>query len=139
MFPVAHTITMVRGPIGDPLNARSFVACASQMIGYTASIVAPATGVVPAAAWHFHMSLRVEARTEEDFADTLDRFSQLVQREYERPWTKRRYGYYEPPSALRRKRSKMRWLRCRGTGNLWLRIDIEDQLRRTGPINAAGR
>ena len=84
------------------------------------------------------MSLRVEPRITEDFADTLDRFSQLVQREYERPWYKRRYGYYESPSALRRKRSKMRKLR-RGSGSLRLHIDIETQLRRTGPTNAAGR
>lgn len=84
------------------------------------------------------MSLRVEAHIGEDFADTLDRFSQRVQREYERPWTKRRYGYYEPPSALRRKRSKMRRLRCRSSGGLRLRIDIATQLRRTGPTNAAG-
>ncbi|HEY0602102.1 MAG TPA: hypothetical protein VGD58_04280 [Herpetosiphonaceae bacterium] len=85
------------------------------------------------------MSLRVEARIGEDFTDTLDRFSHLVQHEYERPWTKRRYGYYEPPSALRRKRAKMRRLRSGSTGNLWLHIDIADQLRRTGPTNAAGR
>lgn len=86
------------------------------------------------------MSLRVEARIGEDFADTLDRFSHLVQREYGRPWSKRRYGYYEPPSALRRKQAKMRWLRLRlRSSNLWLRIDLADQLRRTGPTNAAGR
>lgn len=84
------------------------------------------------------MSLRVEPQIGEDLADTLDRFSQLVQHEYERPWTKRRYGYYEPPSALRRKRAKMRRLQGR-TGGLWLRIDIATQLRRTGPTNAAGR
>jgi hypothetical protein len=72
------------------------------------------------------MSLRVEAHIGEDLADTLDRFSQLVQRDY------------EPPSALRRKRSKMRRLRRRSSGGLWLRIDIATQLRRTGPANAAG-
>lgn len=95
------------------------------------------TGIVPAVAWHIHMSLRVEAQIAEDFSNTLDQFSQLVQREYARPWTKRRYGYYEPPSALRRKRSKMRGLRSR-SGHLRLYIDIAAQLRRTGPTNAAG-
>jgi hypothetical protein len=96
------------------------------------------TGVVPAAPWHIHMPVRVEARVAESFADTLDRFNQLVRREYERPWTKRRYGYYEPPSALRRKRAKMRRLQA-GRGKLWLRVPLETQLRRSGPNNAAGR
>ena len=91
----------------------------------------------PAVTWHIHMSLRVEARITEDFAVTLDRFSQLVQREYERPWYKRRYGSYEPPSVLRRKHSKMRELRLR-SNDLKLRIDSAAQLRRTRPTNAAG-
>lgn len=103
----------------------------------TLNIVTAVTGVVPAVAWHFHMSLRVEPRITEDFTDTLDRFSQLVQREHERPWHKRRYGYYEPPSALRRKRSKMRELRLH-SDSLKLHIDLAAQLRRTGPTNAAG-
>ena len=105
---------------------------------WTLKIVTAVTGVVSAVAWHIHMNLRVKPRIEEDFADTLDRFSQLVQREYERPWTKRRYGYYEPPSALRRKRLKMRKLMSR-SDSLNPRIDIATQLRRTGPTNAAGR
>jgi hypothetical protein len=85
------------------------------------------------------MSLRSELCADEDFSAMVDRFKQRVRDEYQRPWTKRRYGYYEKPSALRRKRAKMRTLQSRGPGRLYLCIDLETQLRRTGPTNAAGR
>ena len=85
------------------------------------------------------MSLRIEARADEDFLAMVERFNQRVRYEYHRPWTKRRYGYYEKPSVLRRKRAKMRKLQTRGTGKLYLSIDLEAQFRRTGPTNAAGR
>lgn len=83
--------------------------------------------------------VRVEIRDGEDFEHALDRFQQLVQSEFERPWTKRRYGYYEKPSALRRKQEKMRWLRAGRSGHLWLRIALQAQFQRTGPTNAAGQ
>jgi hypothetical protein len=85
------------------------------------------------------MSLRVEPRDDETPAQTIERFTQHVRREQGRPWTKRRFGYYEKPSVLRRKRAKMRRLRARGSGNLYLQIDLDAQFRRTGPTNAAGR
>ena len=85
------------------------------------------------------MTITVEVRDGEDLTQALNRFRQLVHREYGRSWTKRRFGYYEKPSALRRKQQKMQKLRQRTTANLWLRIDIEAQFRRTGPTNAAGR
>ena len=75
----------------------------------------------------------------EDLPQALDRFQQRVAREDERAWTKRRYGYYEPPNALRRKQRKMRQLRAQGRGRLWLRIGLATQWRRTGPPYAAGR
>jgi hypothetical protein len=85
------------------------------------------------------MSVRIEPRGDETPARMIDHFMQHVRREYGRPWTKRRFGYYEKPSVLRRKRAKMRRLRARGAGNLFLRIDLDAQFRRTGPTNAAGR
>lgn len=83
--------------------------------------------------------LRVVVRDGEDFEQAFDRFQRLARSEYERPWTKRRYGYYEKPSALRRKRAKMRRLKVGRVGNVWLRIDVQTQFQRTGPTNAAGR
>jgi ribosomal protein S21 len=97
------------------------------------------TGAVPAVTWHIHMPIHVEVHAAESFADTLERFNQLVRREYERPWTKRRYGYYEPRSVVRRKRAKMRRLQARSGGGLRLCVPIETQLRRSGPSNTAGR
>ena len=58
------------------------------------------------------MTVRIEVHEGEDLIQALDRFTQLVQREHRRPWTKRRFGYFEKPSALRRKRRKMRTLRA---------------------------
>ena len=85
------------------------------------------------------MPMRIEVREGEDLTQALDRFTQLVQREYQRPWTKRRFGYFEQPSALRRKQRKMRKLQAHTAGRLGLRIALDAQWRRTGLTNAAGR
>ena len=85
------------------------------------------------------MPITITVRAGEDLAEALGRFQQLVAQEYGRPWTKRRYWYYEPPSALRRKQRKMRQLRAQRRGGLWLRIGLAAQWRRTGPPYAAGR
>jgi hypothetical protein len=85
------------------------------------------------------MSVHVELHGDETPARMMERFTAHVRQEYGRPWTKRRFGYYEKPSVLRRKRAKMRRLRARGNANLYLRIDLEAQFRRTGPTNATGR
>ncbi|RPI97434.1 MAG: hypothetical protein EHM39_09490 [Chloroflexi bacterium] len=53
-----------------------------------------------------------------------------MRRGYERPWHKRRYGYYEKPSTLRRKQT-------RTVPRLY--IGLEAQFRREGPSNAMGR
>lgn len=84
------------------------------------------------------MSAKVEVREGESIDSALQRFSQLVRREFGRPWSKRRYGYYEKPSQLRRKRKKMGRLRSRGA-NLLLHIGLKELYSRTGPENAAGR
>jgi ribosomal protein S21 len=85
------------------------------------------------------MSIKVEVRDDESIDEALRRFNELVRREFQRPWYKRRYGYYEKPSELRRKRKKMAWLRSSSRGHLLLRIGLKELHSRTGPQNAAGR
>jgi ribosomal protein S21 len=85
------------------------------------------------------MSIKVEVRDDESIDSALRRFNELVQGEVSRTWCKRRYGYYEKPSELRRKRKKMAWLRSGSQGNLLLRIGLKELYSRTGPKNAAGR
>lgn len=97
------------------------------------------TGRASAVSRRSVMTVTVEVREDEDLTQALDRFTQLVQHEYRRPWTKRRFGYFEKPSALRRKARKMRKLQAQTAGHLGLRINLEPQWRRTGPTNAAGR
>jgi ribosomal protein S21 len=85
------------------------------------------------------MSINVEVSEGESFEDALKRFNQLVRLEQSRPWHKRRYGYYEKPSELKRKRKKMRWLRSTSRGNLQLHIGLKELYSRTGAKNSAGR
>ena len=85
------------------------------------------------------MSIKVELRDDESIDSALKRFNKLVKNELSRPWCKRRYGYYEKPSELRRKRKKMAWLRSGRRGNLLLHIGLNELYSRTGPKNAAGR
>jgi len=88
--------------------------------------------------------VRVVPREDEDFEKTLDRFRHAVHKAYERPWHKRRYGYYEKPSTLRRKQNRTKQATIliaahRGSTNLRLCINLEDQFRREGPSNSMGR
>ncbi|MBI5961548.1 MAG: 30S ribosomal protein S21 [Chloroflexi bacterium] len=82
--------------------------------------------------------VQVIPREDENFEETLIRFRRAVRRAYERPWHKRRYGYYEKPGALRRKKNRTRDHNRRGAG-IRLCIDLEDQFQRDGPSNAMGR
>jgi ribosomal protein S21 len=82
--------------------------------------------------------VQVRRRDGEDFDDFLFRFEKTLDRETGRPWNKRRYGYYESPSLLRRKKRKLRHIRLAISGNVWLRLDLAAQWQRTGPTNAAG-
>jgi len=50
----------------------------------------------------------------------------------------KRFGYYEKPSALKRKQNKMDKLR-HGNSSLKLHIQLEEQFSRTGPTIAAGK
>jgi ribosomal protein S21 len=79
----------------------------------------------------------------EDFERTIKRFNKAVRKEYDRAWHKRRYGYYEKPSVLRRKRMKIKWrnnIRFRhGAPSTQFYMDLELQWRREGPSNAIER
>jgi ribosomal protein S21 len=68
---------------------------------------------------------RVEVPADEPFEAALCRFRKRVTHRFWRPWHKRRFGFYEKPSALRRKRRKMREL-ARG------RATWRDRLREVG-------
>ena len=81
----------------------------------------------------------------EDIDQALERFRHHCDRDQGRPWTKRRYGYYEKPSALRRKRKRRDRMTARHSG--WhdepasynFRIGLAAQFCCTGPINTIGR
>ena len=76
----------------------------------------------------------------EDFERTIKRFNKAVRKEYDRAWHKRRYGYYEKPSVLRRKRMKIKWRNNmrfrRGVSSTRFYMNLETQWRREGPSNA---
>jgi ribosomal protein S21 len=78
---------------------------------------------------------------DEPFEEAVRRFHMLVEAEYRRPWYKRRYGYYEKPSALKRKRRKME--RHNKYNTLHTRvvcpIGLEEQFQRTGPVCTMGK
>jgi ribosomal protein S21 len=72
----------------------------------------------------------VQVRDGEDLAHALHRFRRLVHQDLATPWDRRRYGYYEKPSALRRKRRRR---------EPPIKLGLEAQWARTGPTNAVGR
>ena len=89
------------------------------------------------------MGVQVEVDEEQDIEQALAEFRRRVRQEYQGRWYKRRYGYYESPSVLRRKRKKMK--RLRGgepaffqPGSLKLYIGEQELFERTGPTMAAG-
>jgi ribosomal protein S21 len=85
------------------------------------------------------MCVKVVVRDGEELFRALRRFRLLVDRAHGRPWTKRRFGYYEKPSALRRKRARMEWRQRHVGGKLKLHVKLAAQFSRTGPNNALGR
>lgn len=86
------------------------------------------------------MAVRVEVRDGEDVSLAVARFRRMVDREYRRPWVKRRRGYHEKPTTLRRKRDKLWWRtsRFQGGGTLHLYLGLKEQFQREGPF-AMGR
>lgn len=96
------------------------------------------TGQASAESKTQRMPFRVDVRDDESIDQALERFNQIAKREFSRPWCKRRYGYYEKPSELRRKQKKMTRLNS-GRGKLLLHIGLKELHCRTGPTNAAGK
>jgi ribosomal protein S21 len=84
------------------------------------------------------MSVRVVVRDGESLAVALRRFKQMVHREYNRPADRRRYGYYEKPSELRRKRQKLRERSRQAGTSLKVGPGVIALFRRTGPANSLG-
>ena len=85
------------------------------------------------------MGIKVVVDDRESVADLLVRFEQLRYFVYRRPWTKRRLGYFEKPSVVRRREQRLRFMRRQGWG--WYHrfpIELDAQLRRTGPANKIG-
>jgi len=93
------------------------------------------------------MGIIVEVSNEEDIESALMRLRQKSSYKHKR-WTKKRYGYYEKPSELRRKRKKMASIwqvrhgpHAGGTikNSLQLFVGLKDLFARTGPNNSAGK
>lgn len=82
------------------------------------------------------MAVKVVVRDGEPIDEGLRRFNRMVWANYRRRWSKRRYGYYEKPSALRRNQAKMNWRQRQAGGGLSLRVGLAELLSRTGPTNA---
>lgn len=86
------------------------------------------------------MPVRVEVRESEDIASALIRLRKKAFLTNRRAWAKRRLGYYEKPSVVRRKRRRMDqrniYAGLGGGLRLFLRLDV--QLARSGPF-AMGR
>jgi ribosomal protein S21 len=85
------------------------------------------------------MTVKVVVRDGEPITQALVRFRHSVRQALGRPWTKRRFGYFEKPSSLRRKRDRMRRRQLQAAGTLKLHLGLAEQFRRTGPTNALGR
>jgi ribosomal protein S21 len=62
------------------------------------------------------MSIRVKVGEGESLAQALKRFQERVQMAYRRPWAKPRPGFYEKPSAIRRRRCIIRAKNAGGGG-----------------------
>lgn len=84
------------------------------------------------------MAIKVEIQDGEPIEQALRRLQTKVRAESGRSWCKRRFGYYEKPSALKRKAKKMKALSIQSGGSLWLKIDLRAQFSRSGGT-ATGR
>src|SRR5256885_4786750 len=70
------------------------------------------------------MPVRTKVCDGEDIGIALRRLSNLVRLAYAQSWTKRRYGYYEKPSVLRRKSRKLRGRNAQAGGALRLPLGL---------------
>lgn len=78
------------------------------------------------------MSVRIELEEGEHIARALRRLQSEVHKAYHRAWAKRRLGYHEKPSVLRRKRRRAREHNLRGHPSLRWSVGLERLLARTG-------
>lgn len=92
------------------------------------------------------MGLKIRIQDNENIDAALTRFRRKEQYEYKR-WTKKRYGYYEKPSILKRRRKKMAkiWafiinahIGYDAKSSLHLYIGLRELFARIGPNNSAG-
>ena len=84
------------------------------------------------------MPVTVKIQNDESIDLALRKLSKKVKSEMDRRWYKRRFGYYEKPSALKRKSKKMKKLTIQSGGTLWLKIGLKEQFSKNGG-SAAGR
>lgn len=84
------------------------------------------------------MTVKVTVEDGESIDLALRKLRRKVKSEMDRRWHKRRFGYYEKPSALKRKSKKMEKLAIQSGGTLWLKIGLKEQFSRNGN-SAVGR
>jgi ribosomal protein S21 len=84
------------------------------------------------------MTVKVYMDAGEPIEEALRKFNKKVKHETGRRWYKRRFGYYEKPSMLKRKSKKMKELSIQSGGTLWLKIGLKAQFSTHGNV-AAGR
>ncbi|WP_417312760.1 30S ribosomal protein S21 [Ectopseudomonas khazarica] len=76
------------------------------------------------------MPVTVDVTSADSLEVALARLNRKVGTELGRRWYKRRFGYFEKPSALRRKRKQMDKLAIASGGGLWLKIGLKEQFCR---------
>lgn len=59
------------------------------------------------------MTAKITIQDGEDISSALSRFKRQVDLTYRQEWHKRRLGYYEKPSILKRKKMMMRYRKVR--------------------------
>lgn len=84
------------------------------------------------------MTVSINVKDGESIEIALRKLKKKVTHETDRRWHKRRFGYYEKPSILKRKAKKMKALSIQSGGSLWLKIGLKEQLSKSGS-SAAGR
>lgn len=84
------------------------------------------------------MTVTVNVECGESIEAALRKLNKKVKHDTDRPWYKRRFGYYEKPSILKRKAKKMKGLSIQSGGSLRLKIGLKEQFSKNGN-SAAGR
>lgn len=84
------------------------------------------------------MAVTVNVEAGESIEVVLRKLNKKVKHETDRRWYKRRFGYCEKPSILKRKVKKMKKISIQSGGTLWLKIGLKEQFSKSGN-SAAGR